>query len=177
MPRTIAFPSPDLPAPPHVAVTVPDDWEALIVPGVQIAVAEPEGRGAFRANVVVSIQRLPGATDLSDLAEVLEHRRAELEQLEDLGTGALEVRGRTWLASEYAYASGEAGMVVQASRSTIVRNGPVADAVEIVGSCGADRADALIATIRGIQDSASILVQSVGDATSRTGDPAAADAL
>ena len=39
--KSIEYPSADFPAPPRVRVEVPEDWEPLTVPGVQLAVAQP----------------------------------------------------------------------------------------------------------------------------------------
>ena len=77
MAKSIEYPSADFPGPPRITVDVPDDWETLTVPGVQVAVAQPRVEGTFRANVVVTVQRfgpeftleearaVPGATIFS----------------------------------------------------------------------------------------------------------------
>ncbi|MGP9693939.1 hypothetical protein ACT3TZ_04905 [Brachybacterium sp. AOP25-B2-12] len=153
MTRTIQFPSSDLPAKPRLALEVPDDWELVVVPGVEIAVAEPRPRDRFRTNLVVSVQRMPPGYDLERARTDLERRKAALPELEEIGTGPLESAGRTWLASEYGYTQAGGTTVVQAVRYAILDRGPVVDVVEVVGSCGADVADEHIEEIRTAQDS------------------------
>lgn len=153
MPTTVTYPSDALPGPPRVSLSLPEGWELLTVPGVQIALAEPAHDGGFRANLVVSIQRTGAGTDLPAVAADLARRTAELPGFEDLGTGELDLAGRAWLASEYGYTQPGSATVVQASRCCVLDRGSVVDVVEVVGSCGADRADTQIEIIRGVQDS------------------------
>jgi len=154
MPRSISYPSQDFPGPPRITVEVPDDWETLTVPGVQLAVAQPRVDGQFRANVVVTVQRF-GPEFTRDAARAgLEQRKAALPGLEEIGTGEVEVDGITWIASEYGYTQEDRPTVVQAARYAVVDRGGVAkDVVELVGSCGAEMADDEIETVRSIQDS------------------------
>lgn len=153
MTRTIEFPSPELPGPPRLALAVPDAWELLVVPGVEIAAAEPRPRGRFRTNLVITVQRVPAGYDLARAREDLARRKTGLPELEEIGTGTLESAGTTWLASEYGYTQGDAATVVQAVRCTVLDRGPVADVIEVVGSCGADVADEHIEVLRRAQDS------------------------
>ncbi|WP_114856412.1 hypothetical protein [Brachybacterium sp. YJGR34] len=154
MARSIEYPSPDFPGPPRISVTVPDEWEPLTVPGVQLAVAQPRVEGQFRANVVVTVQRFGPEFTLESARAGLDQRKASLPELEELGTGELEIGGRTWIASEYGYTQPGRSTVVQAARYAVVDRGGVAtDVLEIVGSCGAESADDEIETVRAIQDS------------------------
>ena len=41
MAQSIEYPSADFPGPPRITVEVPDDWETLTVPGVQVAAGVP----------------------------------------------------------------------------------------------------------------------------------------
>lgn len=156
MPTTVTYPSAELPGPPRISLSLPDGWEILTVPGVQIAAAEPARDAGFRTNLVVSVQRAAAGTELSSVAADLARRTAELPAHEDLGTGELEIAGRSWLASEYGYTQAGADTVVQASRYCVLDRGSATDVVEVVGSCGADRADTQIEIIRGMQDSVRI---------------------
>ncbi|PMC74397.1 MULTISPECIES: hypothetical protein [unclassified Brachybacterium] len=154
MTQKIEYPSADFPGPPHITVDVPDDWETLTVPGVQLAVAQPRVEGRFRANVVVTVQRFGADFTLEAARAGLDQRKAGLPELEELGTGELEVDGTTWIASEYGYTQPGRPTVVQAARYAVLDRGGVAvDVLEIVGSCGAEDAEDEIETIRAIQDS------------------------
>lgn len=152
--KSIEYPSADFPGPPRVRVDVPEDWETLTVPGVQLAVAQPRVEGRFRANIVVTLQRFGPEFGLDAARSGLEQRKASLPELEELGTGEIEIEGRTWIASEYGYTQPGRPTVVQAARYAVLDRGGVAtDVLEIVGSCGAEGADEEIETVRAIQDS------------------------
>lgn len=154
MAKSVSYPSAEFPAPPQVTVEVPDDWEMLTVPGVQMALAQPRQEGKFRANVVVTVQRFGPEFSLESAKEGLEQRKSALPELEELGTGEIDVEGTTWIASEYGYTQPGRPTVVQAARYAVVARGDVAtDVIEIVGSCGAESAEEEIEQVRTIQDS------------------------
>lgn len=154
MAKSISYPSADFPGPPRVLLEVPDEWEPLVVPGVQLAVAQPREEGRFRANVVVTVQRYGPEFTLESAKAGLEQRKAALPELEEIGTGDVELEDRTWIASEYGYTQPGRPTVVQAARYAVIARGEVAtDVIEIVGSCGAEDADAEIEVVRAIQDS------------------------
>ncbi len=153
MTKTLTYPSAQIPGPPHISMDVPDDWEVLTIPGVQIAIAEPVVDGQFRLNVVVTVQRFAAGFTLEQAEQGLEKRKKSLPELEDLGTGELESQGRTWVASEYGYTQPGRPTVVQAARYCLVERGDVVDVVEVIGSCGAESADDDIELLRTIQDS------------------------
>ncbi|MGY5765865.1 hypothetical protein ACXET9_11755 [Brachybacterium sp. DNPG3] len=157
MARSISYPSADFPGPPRVALEIPEEWEPLTVPGVQLAVAQPREEGRFRANVVVTVQRYGPDFTLESARAGLDQRKAALPELEEIGTGEVEVEGRTWIASEYGYTQPGRPTVVQAARYAVLARGEIAtDVVEIVGSCGAEDADAEIEIIRAVQGSVRI---------------------
>lgn len=156
MARSVEYPSTEFPGPPRIALHVPEDWEALTVPGVQVAVAQPRTEGRFRANVVVTVQRFGPDYTLAAARDGLEQRKAELPGLEELGTGEIEVAGIRWIASEYGYTQPGRDTVVQASRYAVLDRGVATDVVEIVGSCGAQSAENEIEIVRAIQDSATL---------------------
>ncbi|PWH05032.1 hypothetical protein DEO23_15495 [Brachybacterium endophyticum] len=150
----ITYPNEDFPPPVGFTLEIPDDWETLAVPGVQMAVAEPRVEGRFRSNVVVTIQRCPAGTPVESIRTSLETRKSALPQLEELGTGELELEGVTWIASEYGYTQPGQRTVVQATRCTMLpRSEHVSDLLEVVGSCGSEHADEQIGRLRAIQDS------------------------
>ena len=159
MSKTISFPSADFPGPPQISLEVPDEWETLTVPGVQLAVAQPRVEGRFRANVVVTVQRFGPEFSLDAAKAGLEQRKAALPELEEIGTGEITVGETTWIASEYGYTQPGRPTVVQAARYAVVdRAGVATDVVEIVGSCGAESAEEEIELVRSIQDSAELVL-------------------
>src|SRR5699024_9959409 len=84
----------------------------------------------------------------------LDQRKAALPELEELGTGEIEVEGTTWIASEYGYTQPGRPTVVQAARYAVLDRGGVATDVRAnAGDCGAESADDEIETVRTIQDS------------------------
>jgi len=157
MVQSISYPSAEFPGPPRITVEIPDAWQTLTVPGVQLAVAQPRVEGSFRANVVVTVQRFGAEFTLEAAQAGLEQRKAALPELEELGTGEIDVEGTTWIASEYGYTQPGRPTVVQAARYAVFARGEVAtDVVEIVGSCGAESAEEEIELVRSIQDSVSV---------------------
>lgn len=159
MTKKLEYPSVEFPGPPRFTVDVPDDWETLTVPGVQVAVARPQRDGYFRANVVITVQRLGPDFTLETARRGLEQRKAALPELEEIGSGNLQLNGASWIASEYGYTQPGRPTVVQAARYTVIDRGGVAtDVVEVVGSCGAENADDEIELVRAIQDSVVIEV-------------------
>lgn len=154
MSKKIAYPSAESPGQPHVTMEIPEDWESLLVPGVQLAAAQPRVEGKFRANVVVTIQRFGPEFTLEAARAGLDQRKASLPELEELGTGEIEIDGQQWIASEYGYTQPGRPTVVQAARYTVIPRGDVAvDVLEVVGSCGAESAEEEIEVVRSIQDS------------------------
>lgn len=159
MSKTILFPSADFPGPPQIRLDVPDEWETLTVPGVQMAVAQPRVEGRFRANVVVTVQRFGPGFSLEAAKAGLEQRKAALPELEEIGTGEITLDEITWIASEYGYTQPGRPTVVQAARYAVVdRAGVATDVVEIVGSCGAEHAEDEIEVVRSIQDSVHLVL-------------------
>lgn len=159
MSKTISYPSVDFPGPPRLSLDVPDDWETLTVPGVQVAVAQPRVEGRFRANVVVTVQRFGPEFSLEAARAGLEQRKAGLPELEELGTGEITIDEIVWIASEYGYTQPGRPTVVQAARYAVIdRAGVATDVVEIVGSCGAEHAEDEIELVRSIQDSVHLTI-------------------
>ncbi|EYT47844.1 hypothetical protein [Brachybacterium muris] len=159
MSKTISYPSVDFPGPPRLSLDVPDDWETLTVPGVQVAVAQPRVEGRFRANVVVTVQRFGPEFSLEAARAGLEQRKAGLPELEELGTGEITIDEIAWIASEYGYTQPGRPTVVQAARYAVIdRAGVATDVVEIVGSCGAEHAEDEIELVRSVQDSVHLTI-------------------
>src|SRR5690625_5386081 len=116
MVQRISYPSAEFPGPPRITVESPAAWQTLPVPGVQLAGAQPGVEGSFRANVVVTVQRFAADFTLEAARAGLEQRKAALPELEELGTGEIDVDGTTWIASEYGYTQPGRPTVVQAAQ-------------------------------------------------------------
>ncbi len=126
----------------------------MVPPGVQLAVAQPpREEGRFRANVVVTVQRYGPEFTLESAKAGLEQRKAALPELEEIAPATSS--WRTAPGSRASTATPSRGDPLSCRRhATLIARGEVAtDVIEIVGSCGAEDADAEIEVVRAIQDS------------------------
>lgn len=153
--RRIRFPSAEVPAPPPFDLMLPEDWELLAVPGVVLAAAEPAVGGAFRANIVVTLQRHPAPYTESDARAAIERRIAGMPQVERLGEERVSTGGRAFLSIEYAYTPPQRGTVLQSVRCTVVErpSARAVDVIELVASCAAAAGEEGFAVLRALQDS------------------------
>ena len=93
----IGYPSDDFPAPPHVAMELPEGWEGLHLPDTVLAIREPEVEGSFMANVVVRARhhRTAPASEMFEAltAETAEHELRRVENFDDETPGLYRVVG------------------------------------------------------------------------------------
>ncbi len=150
----LTFPSAAFPAFPAVVADVPDDWQAVSVPGTVMATAAPEVAGEFRPNVVVSITRFAAGYALGTAEEAVAQRFAGFEQAHEIGRDRSEIGGREWAHIESTFVDPRVGTVVQAAHLAVVENGPVVDLVQVTGTVSAAQAKAgVLDVVRGIQRS------------------------
>jgi hypothetical protein len=63
---TLSFPSERFPAPPSVAIEVPDTWEPVSVPAVVLAARQREANADFTPNVIVRVGTRPEHDQVAD---------------------------------------------------------------------------------------------------------------
>src|SRR5690606_34759299 len=149
-----SFPSETFPAFPAVALTAPDGWGPLHLPGVALAVAGPLEPGVFRPNVVVAITRFAVDYELTSAADAVAAKFAGLEQSREIGRDTSMINGVEWAHIESTFIDSRAGTLVQAVHIAVIKSGPVADLVQITGSVtGSQAHDGVLDAIREIQRS------------------------
>src|SRR5699024_12700768 len=114
--QRISYPSAEFPGPPRITGEIPDAWQTLTAPGVQLAVAQPRVEGSFRTNVVVTVQRCAADFTLEAARAGLEQRKAASPELEELATAEIDVDGTSWIASEHGSTQPGRPTVVHAAR-------------------------------------------------------------
>jgi hypothetical protein len=144
--KTLNYPSADFPGVPAVTLTAPDDW--VSGPPVQalVSVLAPAESPGFRANIVVTSERIVNPPAPEALASGIRSRVADLPQIAFAQDRIVDVDGRSGQVVQYSYAHPEAGTIVQAILSVPVEHDGVIDLFEIVGSAAADRIDNDFAT-------------------------------
>ena len=119
------------------ALPVPEDWELVedAQPGVPLIAVEPEHVGGFRANLVVTVERLPAGLDLETWQASADGQLPSLlagyllldkERVEVNGNAALRrlahhVRADTGSVTmeQWAMVVGETGITLTASCDTL----------------------------------------------------------
>jgi hypothetical protein len=142
-----SFPSVEFPAVPEISITVPDRWTAGPPAPALLTVLAPDEAGRFRANVVITTERLAAPIDFAAYSSGVRQRVAELESVQitlDKGVRLLE---RTAHIIQFSYRHPDAGTIAQAILTFPFDRGKVVDMFEIVGSAGADRIDTEFAQV------------------------------
>lgn len=146
--RQLNYPSTEFPAPPTFRFGVPNNWIPTSVAGTVAAVRYEVGPTSFAPNVVVTIERVSVSRD-----DVLRRQSDVIDSLVDvakLNELDLDITGVSWRVWEYAFTEARAGTLVQVVATTVIGDHESAQAVSIVGSVTADRAEELLPTIRAI---------------------------
>lgn len=154
MAPTVSFPSAAFPAYPSVALDVPDDWEPLNAQGSLIAVAQRVEAGQFRPNVVVAISRFTGDYQLATAIEAVVRKFGEQKDISEIGREERTVLGVPGFRMEVSFSDERVGTLVQAIHLAVVRQGGVADLVQITGSCSASQAREIWPVVRSVLESA-----------------------
>lgn len=153
----VTSPSDEFPAPPRLALTLPDDWHALPDAALPLAAAKTVPEGHFRPNVVVVVTRVRAAYTLDQAVEATMARLTGLEGYAEIGREHLEVGGWPAFRAEVSFSDPRSGgTMAQAVRLVRVQRGPVADIVEMTGSCLAPQVEAVWPEIRAVQGSLQI---------------------
>ena len=135
------FPSAEFPAVPEVSVIVPDGWTPGPPAPALLTVLAPHEAGRFRANVVITSERLAAPIDFAAYSSGVRQRVAELDSVQIAVDHLVQLRDRTAHIIQFSYRHPDAGTIAQAILTVPFDRGEVVDMFEVVGSAGADRID------------------------------------
>lgn len=118
---TLAYPSPDFPGLPSVALDVPEGWEPAYAPGTTMAARLPRTNG-FSPNVVVSIEQcVAGHTverSLEQIAEMARSRGGDVSE-----PFAAQLGDAEFIGCDATWPDPDVDSVLQANLFHIVRTG------------------------------------------------------
>lgn len=154
MTQHVQYPSEAFPAEPTIGLDIPDNWEAVVIPGSVLAVARELEEGVFRPNIVISVTRFTGTYDLQVAIDAVVAKFASLEDAKEIGRDISTIGDREWAHIESTFIDPRAGTLVQAAHLTVVRHGAVTDLVQATGSVNAAQAQGgVLVELRNIQRS------------------------
>jgi hypothetical protein len=139
--QTLAYPSPQFPGPPTVAVDIPADWSPVRVAGTLLAARRTASESAFAPNVVVrgftrSNQFTIGRA-LGELAAyVARQDDGEMETPFEV-----EIERVPFVGVNVSWTDEAIGDVVQAHLFAGARRGQVVDLIQVTGSVGGPDAE------------------------------------
>ncbi|MGN6605511.1 MAG: hypothetical protein ACTHMS_00680 [Jatrophihabitans sp.] len=156
MPFELTAPSATFPAPPACSVTVPDDWEPVLLPGASVAARQSGTDGTFAANVVIAVDRSSVAWSVDDALLLLRRDLGPGARLDE--PAAVSIGEREFVLVNAAFDHPELGTLVQAHAYTSVPvNEQVKDVVHVVGTCTADRRAEEYPLVQGVMNSVRLL--------------------
>lgn len=150
-----ACPSPLFPAPPEIAVTVPDGWTPKPIAGGLMTFAGPVEAG-FQANVVITASRVPPDADLDTVAGWTRDGAAgSLSGFEVIAEGQGQVDGHPAVlrAITFTTGSGQERRLYQAQVLLLVPGAARAKTAHLVrfeGTCAVEASQGLTDTFRQI---------------------------
>jgi hypothetical protein len=151
---TLTYPSDRFPAPPSVALDVPDDWEPVSVPGVALAARQSGEHEQFTANVIVRLGTRPA---MDQPADALMELAGSMQGRADATVGepeTVEVGGVPFVRCEVSWTDGRGVAIRQMHLFTgLPREDGVQDFVHLTGSVGGPDADSDAAVVQKVLDS------------------------
>jgi hypothetical protein len=136
-----SFPSPEFPAFPEISITVPDGWSAGPPAPALLTALAPHHEDRFRANVVVTAERLSAPIDFPAYSSGVRQRVAELDSVQIAFDKLVQFSGRTAHIIQFTYRHPDVGTLAQAILTVPFERGQTLDMFEVVGSAGANRID------------------------------------
>lgn len=133
----LIYPSTDFPPPPAIRLSVPDGWVRVDAAEAVVAAADPSSPPGFAANLLVTVGRIVGETDL---AAVVQRQMAggHGAQLERQDHEPIAGRDAAWSASTYPPTTERPVPFFQAQATLLVaRRERVVDVVTLIGTCSA----------------------------------------
>lgn len=153
----IQFPSNEFPAIPSISLALPMNWSGVQVPATLLAAQKKVDEGEFASNVIVRSQRVASAVDLPDAARIVDEGIAGLQDVQEIGRWLVKSAQVEGYATEFAFRDDQAGTLAQAWRVFVVKQGEIADIVEVVGSVSPARKEDFM-ELRKIMDSIEIRI-------------------
>jgi hypothetical protein len=139
--QTLAYPSPQFPGPPTVALDIPADWSPVRVAGTLLAARRTASESAFAPNVVVrGFTRSHQFTIGRALGE-LQAYVAEQDDGEMESPFEVEIEGVPFVGVNVSWTDATIGDVVQAHLFAGARRGQVVDLLQVTGSVGGPDAE------------------------------------
>ena len=145
---TITHPGPDFPARPSVSLEAPDGWGPFPLAEALVAVAAPERPGSYRANVCVTVERVPGVRSLDEASRALAATYAAVADFEQLGAETTTTLGLEAFRIEGGFSTDYAGTLFQAAHVVVLPQGPYTDVVTVVGTCHGSEALDVVPVLR-----------------------------
>lgn len=149
---TLSFPGPEFPAPPSVSLDLPEGWEPLLLPEALVAAAAPLVEGAYRPNVCVTVERVPGGRTLDEAAAQVAARLEAADEYDELGRERTTASGVEAFRIEGGFRTDYAGVLFQAARVVVLPRGAFTDVVHAVATCHGTQALDLVPVLRGVLD-------------------------
>lgn len=149
----LTYPSTQFPAGPRVRLEVPDDWEALPVPGALVAAIRPRPADVFNPNIVVTSEPQAPGFELTSVLDALEQTAKERREGTVGEPYATELSGHEFIGRHLSWIDDQAGTVVQLHLFGLVPRASAdadADLVHVTGTVGAANATEEYALVRDI---------------------------
>jgi hypothetical protein len=153
----LTYPSTQFPAGPRVRLEIPEDWEALPVPGALVAAIRPEPADVFNPNIVVTSEPQAPGFELTSVLDVLEQTAQERREGTVGEPYAAQLSGYEFVGRPLSWIDDQAGTVVQLHLFGLVprtagdahTDGEV-DLVHVTGTVGAANGTEEYALVRDI---------------------------
>lgn len=136
-----SFPSAKFPAVPRISIIVPDGWTAGPPAPALLTVLAPREEGQFRANVLITAERLAAPVDFAAYSSGVRQRIADLDSVQIAFDKFVQLSDRSAHIMQFSYRHPDAGTIAQGILTLPYERDQVVDMFEVVGSAGADRID------------------------------------
>ena len=134
----LSYPSADFPPPPPIRLSVPDGWIRVDTAEALLAAADPSSPPGFAANLIVTVGRIVGETDLDAVVQRQQQTAGNGAQLERQDHEPIAGRDAVWSATTYPPTTERPVPFFQAQATLLVaRRDRVADVVTLIGTCSA----------------------------------------
>jgi hypothetical protein len=154
-----SFPSDSFPPPPVLTLSAAEHWVPHIAPGAVLAVVWPREEGRFTPNVVVTATRFGAAYEFDVAVDALQADLGQLTDVEVTIRDRGELMGVPAYLQEVVFTEPAAGTLIQFNLVFLVRHGPVADLVHVVGTAAGDRLEPDYAEVREIVQSVAFTIE------------------